>query len=519
MPANRNRATPKLSALIDTEVVYCGDNLDQLPKLPDHCIDLIYIDPPFNSNRNYEVFWGETKEMRSFEDRHASTQAYIEFMRPRCVELARVLKPTGTFYYHCDWHASHYVKVMLDQILGEDNFVNEIIWKRQSSHNDAKQGSKHLGRVHDTLFMYASGKDYSFKHLYRPYDPEYIEKFYRHVEPDTGRRYQLGDLGAPGGAAPSKGNPHYDFLGVTRYWRYSKENMQKLYDEGRIVQTSPGAVPRLKRYLDEGKGVPLGSVWDDIGPVQGVAEERIGFPTQKPLKLLERIIEVSSQPGDVVLDAFCGCGTALVAAQNAGRHWIGIDYSPTACRVMAKRLRDSCGLTENERLWKIGRGFVVRDLPWTEEQLRKLPPFEFENWAVIAVGGTPNKAHVGDMGIDGRIYPMSALPTGRAREDQFAFMDEWYPIQVKQQDKVGRPDIDKFEAAIMRENRDRGFFVAFDYTMDALQEIRRFKQREKREIVAITVRQLLEDEQAAQRIPPSPAKASAGRISAHKMSG
>jgi adenine specific DNA methylase Mod len=271
--------------------------------------------------------------MRSFDDRHASTQAYIDFMRPRCEQLARVLKPTGTFYYHCDWHACHYVKVMLDQIFGEDGFVNEIIWKRQSSHNDAKQGSKHLGRVHDTLFMYCKGEDYFFKHLYRPYDPEYVEKFYRHVEPETGRRFQLGDLGAPGGASPSKGNPHYEFLGVTRYWRYSKENMAKLYKEGRVVQTKPGSVPRLKRYLDEGKGVPLGSVWDDIGPVQGVAEERVGFPTQKPLKLLERIIEISSDEGDVVLDAFCGCGTALVAAQNAGRQWIGLDVSPTACRV------------------------------------------------------------------------------------------------------------------------------------------------------------------------------------------
>lgn len=507
MPRRRSQVTPpKLSALIDTEVIYCGDNLDQLPKLPDQCIDLVYIDPPFNSNRNYEVFWGETKEQRSFEDRHASTQAYIEFMQPRCVELARVLKPTGVFYYHCDWHASHYVKVMLDRILGGSNFINEIIWKRQSSHNDAKQGSRHLGRVHDTLLMYGGGDEYTFKHLYRPYDPEYVQAFYKYTEPETGRRYRLGDLTAPGGASPSKGNPHYEFMGVERYWRYSKERMQELYKEGRIVQTKPGAVPAYKRYLDEGKGVPLGSVWDDIGPVQGAAAERIGFPTQKPLRLLERIIEISSKPGDVMLDAFCGCGTALEAAQNAGRHWIGIDVSPTACRVMAKRMHDNCGLTENERLWRIGRGFVVRDLPWTEAQLHKLPPFEFENWAVIAVGGTPNKAHVGDMGIDGRIYPMSALPKNRAREDQFAFMDEWYPIQVKQRDKAGRPDIDMFEAVMQRENREKGFFVAFDFTLDATQEARRFKERTGKDIRCITVRELIEDEQAMKRIPPSRAK-------------
>jgi DNA modification methylase len=327
-------------ARVDSEVVYCGDNLDQLAKLPDACVDLVYIDPPFNSSRNYEVFWTneEKREKRAFEDRFASTEAYIEFMRPRCVELARVLKPTGTLYYHCDWHASHYVKVMLDQIFGAGGLINEIVWKRQSSHNDAKQGSKHLGRVHDTIFSYCKTDDYFFKHLYRPYDPEYIANFYRHEEPETGRRYRLGDLTGPGGAA--KGNPEYEFLGVTRFWRYSKERMQELYVEGRIVQTKAGNVPQYKRYLDDGKGVPLGTVWDDIGLVQGTAGghgngERVGFPTQKPLKLLERIIAISSKPGDIVLDAFCGCGTALVAAQNSHRRWIGIDISPTACRVMA----------------------------------------------------------------------------------------------------------------------------------------------------------------------------------------
>jgi site-specific DNA-methyltransferase (adenine-specific) len=499
MPKSKGFINPPNSAaaFVDTQVIYCGDNLDQLTRLPDSCVDLIYIDPPFNSNRNYEVFWNDNREMRSFDDRHVSTEAYIDFMRPRCVELARILKPSGTFYYHCDWHASHYVKVLLDQIFGEPGFVNEIIWKRQSSHNDAKQGSRHLGRVHDTLFMYGKGKDYFFKHLYRPYDPEYVESFYRYVEPETGRRYQLGDLGAPGGASPSKGNPHYEFLGVTRYWRYSKQNMERLHAEGRIIQTKPGSVPRLKRYLDEGKGVPLGSVWDDIGPVQGVAGERIGYPTQKPLKLLERIIGISSRPGDIVLDAFCGCGTALVAAQNGARRWIGIDISPTACRVMAKRLRDNCGIAENEKLWKIGRGFVLRDLPWNENQLRKLPPFEFENWAVIAIGGTPNRSQVGDMGIDGRIYPVSSLPQRRARDDQFAFMDEWYPVQVKQKDKAGRPDVDSFEAVMTRENRQKGFIVAFDFTLDAEREVRRFQQKENREIVLLSVRELLDVEQKA----------------------
>jgi DNA modification methylase len=480
------------STLVDTQVIYCGDNLDQLRRLPDDCVDLVYIDPPFNSNRNYEVFWEEKREQRSFDDRHESTKAYIDFMRPRCEELARVLKATGSFYYHCDWHASHYIKVLLDQILGESNFVNEIIWKRQSSHNDAKQGSRHLGRVHDTILLYGKTKDYSFKHLYRPYDPEYVADFYRFIEPETGRRYQLGDLGAPGGAAPSKGNPHYEFLGVTRYWRYSKQNMEKLHAEGKIIQTKPGTVPRLKRYLDEGKGVPLGSVWDDIGPVQSSAKEKIGYPTQKPLKLLDRIVEISSKEGDVVLDAFCGCGTALVAAQSKGRQWIGIDVSPTACRVMAKRMRDACGLVESEGLWKAHRGFVVRDLPWTEERLRKLPPFEFENWAVVAIGGTPNAAQVGDMGIDGRLFPVTSIPKHASVAETFAFMDDWFPIQVKQKDKAGRPDIDSFEAVMVRENRTLGYFVAFAYSADAEREVRRFQASSGREIRLLRVEELID---------------------------
>lgn len=489
------------SPIIDTRVIYCGDCLDQLRQLPDGCVDLVYIDPPFNSNRNYEVFWGEAREKRCFEDRHASTAAYIEFMRPRCVELARVLKKTGSLYYHCDWHASHYIKVMLDEILGEDNFINEIIWKRQSSHNDAKQGARHLGRVHDTILLYGNGEPHKFRHLYRPYEGDYVDSFYRHVEPNTGRRYRLGDLTGPGGAA--KGNPEYELMGVTRFWRYSQSRMKELVAEGRVVQTRPGAVPQYKRYLDEGKGVPLGTVWDDINPES--RNQRVGYPTQKPLSLLERILEISTEEGDVVLDAFCGCGTALEAAETSHRRWIGIDLSPTACRVMADRLRKNCGLREDERLWKIGRGFVVRNLPFTEEQLRKMPPFEFENWAITALGGITNKSQVGDMGIDGRVLCPVSMLSKKNRSNQnlvLPFMEEWLsnhvgqkedwiPIQVKQKDKAGRPDIDQFEAAMLRANRSEGYFVSFDFTSGALREIERFSKT-GHEIVPVTVRKILE---------------------------
>jgi len=483
----------KRSSLIDTSVIYCGDNLDQLKKLPDACIDLIYIDPPFNSNRNYEVFWGETKEKRAFEDRHESTQAYIEFMRPRCVEMARVLEETGSFYYHCDWHASHYVKVMLDQIFGEGAFLNETIWRRNKAKGLATRA---LAQNHDTIFVYTGGGKHTFNAQYLPNDQHYLDQ-YKQTESGTGRKYQLTSLLNP---AKDRPNLTYEFLGVTRVWRWTKDRMQGAYDKGLVVQASPGSVPRFKRYLDEQEGVPVDSIWDDIGPLSGQSEESLGYPTQKPAALLERIIRTSSNPNEIVLDAFCGCGTALVAAQNLGRQWIGIDISPTACRVMAKRLRDVCHLPEDEKLWRAGRGFVVRDLPWSEKQLRAIPPFEFENWAVIALGGIPNKAQVGDMGIDGRIYPVSSMPTKSGKQaGELDFMDVWYPIQVKQKDKVGRPDIDSFETAMMREARTKGFFVSFEFSSDALREVDAFFRREHRVIIPLTVREIL-DESIARKL-------------------
>jgi DNA modification methylase len=489
----------KPSAVIDTRVIYCGDNLEQLGKLPDACVDLIYIDPPFNSNRNYEVFWGETKEKRAFADRHASTQAYIEFMRPRCVELRRVLKKTGSFYYHCDWHASHYVKVMLDQIFGENQFQNEIVWKRSSAHSD----SKRYGANHDTIFFYTSGKLWTWNKMFMPYSDDYLEQNYRYKDAD-GRRFRVSDMTAnkPGGDVSYEWKTPDGRTVKTykvRYWAYSKENMKQMHDAGLLYYRTTG-MPMLKHYLDEMPGVPLQTFWDDIRPVISGSEERLGFPTQKPLELLERIVKASSDENDIVLDAFCGCGTALVAAQKLKRQWIGIDVSPTACRVMAKRLKKDCGLKEDEKLWEIGRGFIVRDLPKTEAELRKYPAFEFENWAVVALGGIPNKVQVGDLGIDGRIYPVSAMPEMRVKENvEMEFMDIWYPIQVKQTDKVGRPDIDAFETAMQRAKRKLGYFVGFEFSRDALFEIDRFRRETGLEIKPLTVREILDEEVRARQ--------------------
>jgi DNA modification methylase len=485
----------KPSSLLDTRVVYCGDNLDQLAKLPATCVDLIYIDPPFNSNRNYEVFWGETKEKRSFEDRHESTKAYIEYMRPRCEHLHRVLKKTGSFYYHCDWHASHYVKVMLDQIFSEDCFQNEIVWRRTGAHND----SKRYGTNHESIFFYTKSNKWTWNIQYQPYTKEYVEQNYRYR--DEKGVFRVSDMTAnkPGGDVSYEwttpdGKKVKPYVG--RYWAYSKEKMADMDAKGMLYYRTTG-MPMLKHYLDEMPGVPLQTFWEDVKPVVSGSEERLGYPTQKPLALLERIIKASSNPNDIVLDAFCGCGTALVSAENLGRQWIGIDVSPTACRVMAKRLRDVSHIKEDEKLWKIGRGFIVRDLPWTEDKLRAIPPFEFENWAVIALGGIPNKAQVGDMGVDGRIFPVSAAPKKRA--DDLDFMDVWYPVQVKQKDKAGRPDIDSFEAMMIREDRTKGFFLSFAFTGDAITEIGRFFRQTGKVIIPLTVREVL-DEQIAMKL-------------------
>jgi site-specific DNA-methyltransferase (adenine-specific) len=379
---------------------------------------------------------------------------------------------------------------MLDGLFGENSFQNEIIWRRNKAKGLATRA---LPMNHDTIFVYTGGDKHTFNAQYLPPDEHYLAQ-YKQIEPGTGRKYQLTSLLNP---AKDRPNLTYEFLGVIRVWRWTKDRMQEAHHKGLVVQSSSGAVPRFKRYLDEQEGVPLDSIWDDIGPVSGQSEESLGYPTQKPAALLERIIKMSSNENDIVLDAFCGCGTALVAAQKLKRQWIGIDISPTACRVMAKRLKDKrvCGLPEDEDLWAIGRGFIVRDLPWSEEKLRAIPPFEFENWAVIALGGRKNKAQVGDKGIDGRIFPVSALDNVReAGADELALEERFYPMQVKQKDKAGRPDIDAFETAMRRAKCEKGFFVSFDYSSDALREIDRFFREEHRIIIPITVRDILDDE-------------------------
>ena len=321
-----------------TNCILCGDSISLLQNIQRNSVNLVYLDPPFFSNRKYEKR-NKFGDMSSFNDKwEGGISQYLDFMGKVISDCHRVLRDDGSVYVHCDWHASHYLKVEMDKIFGYDNFQNEIVWRRHNSHNDAKQGTKILGRVHDVILYYSKGKNPTWNPIYQKYSEEYVNKAYRHIEKETGERYAHGDLNGPGGAA--KGDPYYTFLGFTRHWRFSERNMLKMYKEGKVIQTKPGNIPLLKRYLDEMKGIQLQDVWDDIKPVQFTKKEDAKYPTQKPIKLLERLISLSTNEKDIVLDPFCGSGTTLVAAHNLGRRWIGIDKNKDVCEIAEKRLEE-----------------------------------------------------------------------------------------------------------------------------------------------------------------------------------
>jgi len=269
----------------------------------------------------------------SFDDRWTNIQEYTNWLRPRLQEFERILKPTGSIYLHCDWHVSHYIKVLSDGIFGINNFINEIVWKRQSAHNDAKQGSKHFGRIHDTILLYAGSQNYVWNQQYVPFSEPYIRRTYKFVEKKTERKYAVGDLTGPGGA--SKGNPRYEFLGMTRYWRYSETKMQELLLSSKIVHAI-GRVPGLKRYLDEMQGKPVQDIWCDIN----LDRSKGKFPTQKPGALLERIVNTSSNPGQIVYEPFAGSSTAGCLCYKLSRRWVGSETSECACLHSVKRLKE-----------------------------------------------------------------------------------------------------------------------------------------------------------------------------------
>ena len=312
-------------------------------------VDLIYIDPPFDVGADFtmQVQLGEERETVQKEQSileavayrdtwGKGTDSYLHMMYERLVLMRDLLSERGSIYVHCDWRVNSTIRLVLDEVFGQDNAVNEIVWQRTNVHSHAAQGTEHFARVQDTIYFYAKGQSRTWYQLYEKHSLQHIENSYKNVEEGTGRRYSLGDLTVTDGGP--KGNPRFEFLGVTRYWRYNKEKMEQLYAEGRIVQVRPGAVPRQKRYLDESPGVEVSSLWVDINPIASQSKERVDYATQKPEALLERIIRASSNEGDLVADFFCGSGTTLVVAEKLGRRWIGVELGRYAIHSTRKRL-------------------------------------------------------------------------------------------------------------------------------------------------------------------------------------
>lgn len=417
--------------------LYYGDNLSILrDHILSESVDLIYLDPPFNSNQDYNVLFREqdgtraAAQMLAFEDTwqwdQAAAQtyqetveaggkvsqvlraywsflggnnmmAYLAMMAPRLVELHRVLKPTGSLYLHCDPTASHYIKLLLDSVFGVEHFINEIVWLRTMAKGLM---SRRLPNNHDVIFGYRKTDEATWNEdeVFSPYDvndlDEKTAEKYSQVD-GCGRLYQLTSLLNPN---PDRPNLTYEFLGVTRVWRWTKERMQAAYEQGLIVQPRPGAVPRFKRYLDEQKGKPFGDVWTDIPPLNSQAKERLGYPTQKPEALLERIIKISSDEGDVVLDPFCGCGTAISVAESLHRKWVGIDVTHLAVGLIRHRLQHAYRGAARYRV--IGEPVSLYDA----EALAAADPYEFQWWAAGLVGGRIDKKRGADQGIDGRLF-------------------------------------------------------------------------------------------------------------------
>ena len=341
--------------------MWTGDNLDIMRGMNSETVDLIYLDPPFNSNRNYAAPIGSEAAGAAFKDtwtlddvdlawhgeiaeQHpalyaiigaakeahgASMQSYLIMMGVRLLEMRRLLKPTGSVYLHCDPTASHYLKLVMDAVWGVVHFRNEIVWRRTTAHSD----SKRYGANIDIILFYTRGEKWTWNPQYQPYDEKYKNRF-RKKDPD-GRAWSDDNLTAKG---LSGGGYEYEYKGATSLWRVPFKTMQRLDAEDRLHFTRTGGI-RLKRYLDEMKGRPIQALWDDIDAINSQSRERLDYPTQKPLVLLDRIVKASSNPGDMVLDPFCGCATACVAADRLNRQWIGIDLSPLAARLVRNRIQ------------------------------------------------------------------------------------------------------------------------------------------------------------------------------------
>ena len=462
-------------------LLYYGDNLDVLRQhVKDESVDLVYLDPPFNSSRDYNVLFADSTgekshaQIEAFTDswhwdavaqatyHHLVTEgpsalasaigalhefvgrndvmAYLVMMAVRLQELYRVLKPTGSLYLHCDPTASHYLKIVLDTIFGPKNFRNEISWKRFSAKNDPHR----FGRSHDVLLFYSRGEKFTWNAQYGPFEEDYVEENYRYIEKETGRRYRRDNLTAnkPGGDVDYEWHGARPYKG--RHWAYSRANMDTMLAEGRIEFRSTG-MPVYKRYLDEQPGVPLQDIWTDIRLHSG-SKERLGYATQKPLALLERIVAASSNEGDLVLDPFCGCGTTIAAAEKLGRRWIGIDITNLAIALIEYRLKDMFPSAKYE----------VRGEPADLDGARALAlqnRYQFQWWALKLVKAKPvGEGKKGrDRGIDGLIHFI----------DDASDKPKTVIVQVKS-GHVGPGMIRDLKGTVESQKADMGLFITLE---------------------------------------------------------
>lgn len=428
---------------ITENTLFYGDNLFILREhLPSESVDLIYLDPPFNSRRNYNVLFKDesgteseaqitafedtwhwnlaaeqtynellteapdhvVKMVESLRDFIGTNQmmAYLVMMTVRLLELHRVLKHTGSIYLHCDPTASHYLRIILDTIFGANQFRNEIIWKRTSAHANA---GKRYAVVQDRLLFYTKSDQWTWNQTHFPYSDEYVSSHYGQVDPETGKYFTTRDLTASMQRA-SKGQL-YDWKGfrppASRCWAYTKEKMEQFEAEGRLVYSSRG-MPRLKLYLDDMPGTPCDDIWVDLPPINSQSAERLGYPTQKPLTLLERVIQASSSPGDTVLDPFCGCGTAIAAAQMLDRKWIGIDITHLSIALQKYRME---AMFPGIKFKVVGE---PKDIG-AARQLAREDRYQFQWWALSLIRARPLGGQEGsregkkgsDKGIDGVI--------------------------------------------------------------------------------------------------------------------
>jgi DNA modification methylase len=465
----------------DKNKLYYGDNLEVLQRyVKDESVDLVYLDPPFNSRQDYNVLFAEkdgsqsSSQIHAFEDTWewnidaerayeqiveqggrvadalrafrtflggSDMMAYLAMMAPRLVELRRVLKETGSIYLHCDPTASHYLKILMDAVFGPQFFRNEIIWKRADPKGHA---FTRFPSTHDVILAYGRGTETAWNPQYREYDEDYIRSHYSNIEEESGRHYTLSDCTNPNRNRP---NLTYDWKGVTKVWRWTKERMQRAHDEGRLVYTKSGA-PRYKRYLDEMMGTVVTTVWDDIPFINSQAQERLGYPTQKPEALLERILKASSNEGDLVLDPFCGCGTTVQVAQRLNRRWIGIDITHLAIGLIKKRLSDAFGP-------EIKTTYEVVGEPTDYEGAAALAAedkYQFQWWALGQVGARPAEQKKGaDRGIDGRLY-FHDDDSGQSKQIIFS---------VKA-GGVSVPQVRDLVGVLTREKAEIGVFLSFD---------------------------------------------------------